>query len=152
MPHPDGPAAWLTVAGCALLLAAGCAERTEDGPGFPVAGKVTVDGEALKSGMVLYVPDARRGNHSSVRPAGQIDEKGSYTLSAEGKRNIPPGYYIVVVQAFEPLPKDAKSHRSMRVRGRPLVQPAYGAPTTSGLRVEVKGDAAPTDYDLRLNH
>jgi hypothetical protein len=115
-----------------------------------VAGQVTVDGEPVKSGAVLYVPDARRGNRGRVRPAGRIDEEGRYTLSAEGKRNIPPGWYIVTVQAFEPVPRDAKNRRSMRVKGRSLVNPKYGTPATSDLTVEVKGDATAEDYCLRL--
>jgi hypothetical protein len=147
---PDGRLALLAVSGCALLLATGCGQGTADGPGFPVTGKVTVEGEPLKSGVVLYVPDVQRGNRSRVRPAGPIDEEGSYTLSAEGKRNIPPGWYIVVVQAFEPSPKGAKSTRSLRNRGRPLVNQAYGTAATSDLRVEVRGNAGPEDYDLRL--
>jgi hypothetical protein len=140
----------LAVIGCTLLLAAGCGQQSDNGPGFPVAGKVTVDGEPLKSGSVLYVPDAERGNRSPVRPAGKIDEKGRYVLSAEGKRNIPPGWYIVVVQAFEPPPKDTKNTRSMLLKGRSLVNPEYGAADTSDLTVEVKKDATAEDYCLRL--
>lgn len=151
MPHPDKRMALLSLTSCALLVAAGCGQRAEDGPGFPVAGRVTVDGEPLRSGMVLYVPDAQRGNRSSIRPAGPIDEKGVYTLSAEGKRNIPPGYYLVVVQAFEPRPKVA-NNRSPLIRGRSLVNPAYWSAATSGLKVEVKEDAGPADYDLHMKH
>jgi hypothetical protein len=147
---PERRTTLFAVIGCTLLLASGCGQPGEDGPGFPVAGRVIVDGEPLTSGSVLYIPDAQRGNHSSIRLAGPIDEKGKYTLTAEGKRNCPPGYYIVVVQAFEPRPTEAKGNRSMHIRGRSLVNPNYGAPATSDLRVEVKSDAGPEDYDLRL--
>jgi hypothetical protein len=152
MPYRDSRRASPLAACWMLVLAVGCTGRAErDGPGVPVTGKVLVEGELLRSGSVLYIPDLKKDNRSPVRPAGQIDENGSYTLSAEGKRNIPLGWYLVVVQAFEPVPKDGKVGRSLRVRGRTLVNSTYSRPETSGLRIEVTENAAPEAYNLNLN-
>ena len=147
--RPDGPIIALAFASCTLLLTAGCGGRTEDGPGYPVTGKVTVDGAPLTAGAVLFVPVAPTEKHP-IEPAGKIDKKGFYTLYAEGRRNILPGRYIVVVEAFEPLPDAVKHTRSLRVRGQSLINPSYESASTSHLRVEVKKDAKPADYDLRL--
>jgi len=147
--RPDALRALLPAAGCVLLLAVGRGGGAGDDCGVPVVGKVTVDGEPLTAGAVQYVPDRRMSNTSTVRPGGWIDETGTYTLLAEGRPGVPPGWYTVVVLAFEPVVREATAARSLRVRGRPLVDPSYGRPETSSLQVEVT-EAAPGAYDLNL--
>jgi hypothetical protein len=150
MPSRNARRFALANACCALLVATGCGGGERDGTGVPVSGKVSIEGEPLTTGSILYIPDPKKGNNSRVRPAGPIDGKGVYTLSAEGKRGIPPGWYTVVVQAYEPVPKDGKGGRSLRVRGRALVNSVYGRPETSGLQIEVSENPAPGAYDLNL--
>jgi hypothetical protein len=147
MSSRNAPRLTLEAVCCALLVATGCGGTEGDSAGIPVSGKGLIEGEPLTTGSILFVPDPKKGNKSSVRPAGPIDGKGSYILSAEGKRGIPPGWYTVVVQAFEPAPKGG---RSLRVRGRALVNPAYGRPETSGLHIAVAANSPPGGYDLNL--
>jgi hypothetical protein len=68
----------------------------------------------------------------------------------EGKPGVAPGWYVVVVQSFEAVPREGKTARSLRVRGRSLVNPSYGRPKTSGLRVEVAENTTQGAYDLNL--
>src|SRR5687767_13348261 len=78
-----------------LFLVAGC-----DGGGLPpVKGKVTVDGAALTSGSVRFVPDTTKGNKATTEPAGEIGSDGTYTLHTNGKPGAPAGWYKVTVSA-----------------------------------------------------
>jgi hypothetical protein len=131
----------------------GCGDSSGVGRTVPVAGKVTVDGAPLtaKSTVVLFKPDASKGNTSSFEPTGTVDEDGNYTLKTNGKNGAPPGWYKVVVTAREegaPVhPKNQKAHRPV---ARSLLSVKYGKAETSGLSLEVVENPDPGAYDLKL--
>ena len=134
-------------------LASGCGDDSGVGWTVPVAGKVTIDNVPLtaKSTVVLFKPDASKGNSSPFQPTGTVDADGTYTLKTKSKKGAPPGWYKVVVTAREdapPLPPKTPQHR--RPAAMSLVPAKYGQEKTSGLSIEVVENPAPGAYDLKL--
>jgi hypothetical protein len=96
------------------LAASGCGDASGVGKTFPVAGRITLDGEPLTaaSTVVLFKPDAAKGNASPWEPTGTVDGQGNYTLHTKGKRGAPPGWYKVVVTAFKAQADAVKGPRT----------------------------------------
>src|SRR5437588_5719848 len=101
-------------------LAFGCGDDSGVGKTFPVEGRVTINQEPLtaKSTVVLFKPDAAKGNTSTFEPVGTVDENGNYTLMTQGKKGAPPGWYKVVVTATE----SSSVHPNNRQDHRPVAQ------------------------------
>ena len=142
--------------GLALLVgcfALGCGDDSGVGQTYPVIGKITMANEPLtaKTTMVLFKPDASKGNTCPFEPAGTVDEAGTYTIRTNGKKGAPPGWYRVVVTARDEAPpehpKGGPAHRPVV---RSLVPARYGHEKTSGLSLEVVDSPAPGAYDLKL--
>lgn len=135
------------------IPASGC-DSSGVGRTVPVIGKVTVEDAPLtaKSTIVLFKPDASRGNTSPFEPTSTVDAEGNYKLTTKGKSGAPPGWYKVVVTAREDAapehPKSLKQHRPV---ARSLLAAKYGKAETSGLSIEVVEDPAPGAYDLKLS-
>jgi hypothetical protein len=131
-------------------LVVGCGDSGR-GTTVPVTGQITVDGQPLKAdnGTVFFKPV--KGNPTRYEPYGSVDEYGRYTVRiTPGQNGAEPGWYKVVVAAFEapanerrPILTPAKNHRL-------LVNRRYGDPKTSGLEIEVVHNPAPGAYDLKL--
>jgi hypothetical protein len=135
----------------ACLLAVGCGDDSEVGRTLPVTGSVTLDGTPLteSSTVILFKPDAARGNTSLFEPAGTVDSQGVYRLTTKGKKGAPPGWYKVVVTAIDSRAgRDASHHRPA---AKSLVAAAYGQAATTPLAVEVVEDPAFGAYDLKLS-
>ena len=136
----------------ALLTVSGCGDASGVGTTFPVSGTITVNGQPLiaQTAMVLFKPDAARGNVSRLDPAGTLDGEGHYTLSTAGKTGAPPGWYKVVVTATTTETSVPSGKRHARPRPKSLVAAKYGQATTTALTVEVVESPAPGAYDLKL--
>ena len=138
----------------AVIPLLGCGDSSGVGVTFPVSGKVTFNNEPLtaKTTMVLFKPDASKGNTSLFEPAGTVDAGGNYKLTTQGKNGAPPGWYQVVVTAREDAapvhPKGPKQHRPV---AKSLLPSKYGQPKTSGLAIEVVEKPDPGAYDLKLS-
>ena len=136
------------------LLASGCGDSSGVGPTFPVAGKVFFNNTPLtaKNTVILYKPDAAKGNKGPFEPSGTVDTEGNYTLSTRGKSGAPPGWYKVVVTAREEAapvhPKGPKHHRPV---SKSLLPARYGQAQSTDLSIEVVERPAPGAYDLRLS-
>lgn len=116
-------------------------------PDLVVRGRVTVDGEQLPGGLVIFYPDTSRGNHSPVEPRARTDRRGGYQLRAEGKLGIVPGWYRVAVVPPQPETGEgtkAKAKYSVSFDRR------YENPETSGLVVHVRPYPPRSGYDLDL--
>ncbi len=127
--------------GGAVFVVAGCSTNGENLA--PVAGKVTVEGKPLTTGSVSLRPDASKGNKSQHQPTGEITAEGHYELFVPpGKKGAPPGWYKVVVYAYDnPMPnKPLKS----------FIDTKYTDETTTPLRFEVIPNPEPGRYDLQL--
>jgi hypothetical protein len=111
------------------------------------------NGEPLtaKSTTVLFKPDAARGNSSRIESNGIIDTSGQYQLTTQGRRGAPPGWYKVIVTAYDAPPEHRKSAKPGRAVVTPLVPAKYGRAETTPLAVEVVAEPAPDAYDLKLS-
>jgi hypothetical protein len=144
---------WLRVSVIAALctgLAVGCG-KSDVGVTYPVNGQITMNGEPLNaaSTVILFKPNAARGNASPYEPAGTVDAQGQYRLTTKGKGGAPPGWYKVVVTAVESRPEHAKSPQ-MKSVAKSLVPPKYGRAETTDLEIEVVESAFSGAYDLKL--
>jgi hypothetical protein len=134
-------------------LACGCGDDGGVGKTYPVNGRITINQEPLtaKSTIVLFKPDASKGNTGEFEPVGTVDETGTYTVLTKGKKGAPPGWYKVVVTATE----SGSVHPNNRTDHRPVAQsivpPKYGQDKTTDLSVEVVENPSPEAYDLKLN-
>jgi hypothetical protein len=133
-------------------LTSGCGDDSGVGKTFPVAGRITINQEPLtaKSTVVLFKPDASKGNTSSFEPIGTVDEEGIYTLVTKGKKGAPPGWYKVVVTATESSPVHPNNPQGHHPVAQSLVPAKYGHEKTSDLSIEVVENPQPDAYDLKL--
>lgn len=118
--------------------------RTQD---VSVGGRVTVGDEPLAHGLVIFYPDAARGNHSPSEPRGRTDKQGAYQLRTEGRKGVALGWYRVAVVPRQPDP-GAKAAVQAKI-----VAPfdrRYENPAISGLEVLVTADSGGTGFDFRL--
>jgi hypothetical protein len=130
----------------------GCGDDSGVGKTYPVAGKVMIGNVPLtaRSTIVLFKPDASRGNSSSFEPSGTVDADGYYTLQTRGKRGARPGWYKVIVTAHDDSPPSHPKTPQHRPAARSLVPAKYGLAKTSDLSIEVVENPAPGAYDLKL--
>jgi hypothetical protein len=112
----------------------------------PVRGKVGVGGAPLDTGSVTFQPDASKGNSTPHIPVGTIEADGIYSLQSAGKEGAPPGWYKVAVTAQAPI--DAKNPYAPP---KHLIHPKYSDPNTSGISVEVVGNAPAGAYDIQVS-
>jgi hypothetical protein len=125
-----------------VFAVAGCGKEGEKLA--PVVGKVMVDGKPLRTGTVSFRPDASKGNSSPHQPNGAIDAEGNFELLVPpARKGAPPGWYKVVVYAFDdPWPgKPLKSFINMK----------YSDEKTTPLRIEVVANPESGRYDLKLS-
>ena len=133
----------------ALLLAAGtagCGGAAADGsPLVPVAGAVTLKGQPVADGTIVFVPNAARGNQgdaSGYEPTGTIKD-GKYDLYTKKRLGAPTGTYKVVVRVN--APPDPKEPYAVP---KSLIGTQYSTAAMTPLGAEVKADAKPGAYDF----
>ena len=116
------------VGGAGLMsVAGGCGSRGPEVGPATVRGKVTLNGQPVAGGLVVFTPNAERGGAGKCAFA-ETGPDGSYTLQLNRATAIPPGWYRV---SLAPAPS--------------LAPPEGGAfpaqlarPDMSGLEREVK--------------
>lgn len=138
---------FFTLAFCVTFVSwlSGCQDSHGPGKLLSVVGKVTLDGEPLKTGSVSFRPDKARGNETLHEPGGEIDETGNYKLYTAGKEGAPPGWYKVIVASAEPIdPNNPYAITKSYIDNR------YNSVDSSGLAFEVVEKPAPGAYDLTL--
>ncbi len=126
-----------------LTSVVGCGARR-----LPVSGTVTVDGQPLNVGQLVFTPDTAKGNTSRIVCTSQIKD-GRYNLEtngvtrAESGSGVPPGWYKVT---FRLLVESTKKHPLPPVN----VNGKFMDPEASPLSVEVKDKPEPGAYDFKL--
>ncbi len=134
---------------CGLLTGCG---QDDIGPTVPVEGKVVFGDRPLTTGVVVFNPDASRGNKSPQVPRGVIDDQGNYKLLTHRREGAAPGWYRVAVVATKELagsrPKSAPG--GMPAAPESLIPVKYADAAASGIGIEVVAAPAPGAYDLRL--
>lgn len=130
----------LSVCFAAMLSLAGCGKSALQslgvGPMVPVQGKVTLGGKPLMGGNVFFYP---QGEVKGFVPQGLIDSQGNYSLATSGEAGVPLGKYRATV---EPASDDKSQDLLVDVR--------YTSWVHSPLVLEVKENAPPGTYDLKL--
>jgi len=71
-----------------LLSGSACASDTV-GRTVPVRGTVTVAGQELKTGSIVFWPDADKGNTARFEAGAKITPEGTYELLTLGKPGAP---------------------------------------------------------------
>lgn len=134
--------AWVVAS---AALAAGCGG--DEGPKLvPVSGTVTLDGNPLPDVAVTFHPDQAKGNKSGLIPAATANAQGKYELEASAKKGAEVGWYKVLVIASSPQPKGGEMPQVVP----PPFNKKYMDAETTDLSIEVKADATPGSYDLKL--
>ncbi len=111
---------------------------------YPAEGKVTLDGQPLKTGTVVFWPEGSKPERSNNLPTAQITEDGRYALYTAGAEGAPVGTYKVTVVA-EDLADSTKPDRT-----KLLVPKKYTQPETTPLTVKVVQFPDSGAYDLKL--
>jgi len=126
-----------------LILSSGCSSSATLAP---VSGKVTVDGNPLTKGTVIYRPDKTKGNNTGDEPIGEINAEGVYTLQTRGKPGAPLGWYKVTVSVTDAPPDNTKAEITP-----PLINSTYTFADITPLQAEVVAPPKTGSYDLKLS-
>ena len=137
---------WLPLAilgAFALTSVVGCGVRR-----IPVAGTVTLDGQPLNVGTLVFTPDETKGNTSKIVCLSRIKD-GHYDLETNGVTpsesgsGVPLGWYKV---HYRVLQESTKKHPVAPVE----VNGKFMDPDKSPLSIEVKDNPEPGAYDFKL--
>jgi hypothetical protein len=137
--------AWRWLPGVIVfVLMPGCAAPKE--PLVPVTGTINVKNQLLSNGVVIFHPDAEKGNRDKREPQATIsgDDPGKYRLTTDNQDGAPAGWYKVTVNALKPATSSLRPPEW-------LASQRYADEKTSGLSVEVRKDAPPGTYDFNLD-
>jgi hypothetical protein len=116
----------------------------------PVSGQLLLDDKPIttnksKTAVINFHPDSSKGNMAKSIAVATVTETGQYTLNFGGKPGIPEGWYKVTVNYSEPTnPKDPYSTLKQLISGK------YSSKDTTPLSVEVKANAPPSNYELKV--
>jgi hypothetical protein len=152
----DGPVVrpWLLIAMGVLAVAAMWVYRGRDDrsivprdlPLFPVEGRVTVEGNPLRKGEILFLPDRSRGTEHMNHPQAVVRPDGTFRMATWGKPGAPLGTYKVVVVATEnPVPENPTGWIPEW-----LHDVRYTRADTTDLSLEVVENPEAGRYDLEL--
>ena len=116
----------------------------------PVSGQLLLEDKPIttdksKTAVINFHPDSSKGNTAKSIAVATVTETGQYTLNFGGKPGIPEGWYKVTVNYSEPTnPKDPYSTLKQLISGK------YSSKDTTPLSVEVKANAPPSNYELKV--
>jgi hypothetical protein len=126
-----------------MLALAGCGRA----PLAPVTGKVTYKGFALQSGVIVFSPDATRGERGSIA-IGKIREDGSYALYTGDTPGAAAGWYRVTVSSLAATSFSAPTSQGFNFP-QSLIPEKYRDPDASMLACEVKSNRTNSiDFNL----
>jgi hypothetical protein len=132
------PAAALAVA-IALSALAGCGSE-----GRAISGEVTVDGQPMEDGAILFVPDGGGSGRSEV---GASIVNGKY--SVEEGRGPKPGKYKVQIRWMKKTGKKFQGADGVEDEKVQALPPKFNTETT--LTAEVKGGKNTINFPLTSN-
>ncbi|RIK75970.1 MAG: hypothetical protein DCC67_14525 [Planctomycetota bacterium] len=122
-----------------LVVAAGCSGSSFESQ---VEGTVTLDGERVGPGTVVFAPADGKSNPAD----GAIQLDGSYFLKTSRELGLKPGVYKASVTVFD-QPEIKPGERSM-TPAKMVTPPKYADPATSGLEFTVKPGQNTIDIGL----
>jgi hypothetical protein len=122
---------------CAIV---GC---SSGGLGAEVSGKVTLDGEPIGPGVVIFAPSGGGENPAT----GAIQTDGSYFLKTSREEGLRPGKYQVALQIHE-IPTDlVPGQRDMRP-AKSRIPTKYTDVKSSGLEYDVVSGSNTIDLEM----
>jgi len=110
--------------------------------GAEVSGRVTLDGNPVGPGVVVFAPTAGNTNP----PEGAILPDGSYFLKTSRDVGLRPGAYKVAVSVYD-VP-DLKPGERTSAPPKLVTPPKYSSVETSGLQFEVQPGGNTIDIEL----
>lgn len=133
-----------------IILLAGCGKSGGTVDTVPVSGTVTVGGTPLPVGTVHFSPDESKGNTFKKTLDARLKPDGTYSLrtvdnSGRASEGAPVGWYKV----FFSLDKSSTGPDSKPAKGDEF-NAKYKDAKKSGLEIEVKANAPPGAYDIKL--
>ena len=114
----------------------------------PVSGTVTLDGQPINGGHLVFTPDTAKGNTHRISATSRIQD-GHYDLETNGVTRsesgsgVPLGWYKV---SFRILEESTKKHPMAPIN----VNEKFKDPDKTPLSVEVKDNPAPGAYDFKM--
>lgn len=144
---------WITAA-LACLLASGCGPRLPETS--PVSGRITVGGQLVTAGRIVFLPD-------NGRPAiGAIENDGTYRLTTcQRNDGAVLGRHCVTIEAFEAPPADKPARFEDELAGKTvqgntvgklihrwIVPEKYAQRSSSPLTADVKPGVNAIDFNL----
>ena len=126
------------------LILSGMAGCSGGGLESTVSGTVTLDGQLIGPGTVLFVP----ANGTTNPSVGTIEPNGSYTVKSSRTEGLPAGRYRVSVTVFEPLVGAQPGERS--TKPSKLIHPEkYTLVDSSGLEFDVASGSNEINIELK---
>jgi hypothetical protein len=117
-------------------LLAGCGQ-SDRGALFPVAGRLTCNGQPLAGAQVVFHPQAP-SDGKALPARGTTDAAGKFRLTTlVSDDGAAAGTYLVTVQYY-PLVQ----WQDEFLAGTNILPPKYAAPATTDLKVEVSREMA----------
>jgi hypothetical protein len=139
-------AAWQTLAaGLVLVLLCGCDPGRESLT--VVRGKVSYKGVPLRTGTIVFTPDALRGTRGSMARS-EIRSDGSYVLETHELRGAAAGWHRVTIMALDS--GSAPGPNGDSTMPRSLLPEKYRDPELSGLSCQVRA-GQDNRIDFHLN-
>lgn len=119
----------LALAASLLLVAAGCGSKTPV-PVYPTSGRLLINGQPAPGAIVGLHPTDGDFDQAGSRPAGRVQDDGSFVLATYGIADgVPAGEYIVTV--FWPANPDGPDPGPDRLAEK------YAIPEKSPLRITI---------------
>ena len=138
---------WLSLAilgALALTSVVGCGGVRH----VPVSGTVTLDGQPLNGGILVFTPDTDKGNTAKISCTSPVKE-GHYDLEtigitrADSGPGVPLGWYKVTLRVLD---MSTKKHQQAPIN----VNDKYKRIEKTPLAVEVKDNPEPGAYDFKM--
>ena len=124
----------VAIAAVALLSCLGCGSDL-----VKVSGKVTLDGQSLQSGTVVFQAPGM------AMAVGNLDAAGRYELRTGQQAGVSAGQYRVTITAFRLIDQGDDGPAPIPE----LLTPAkYNIPDTSGLTADVQRGSSSFDFVL----
>lgn len=142
------PLASLSIVALGVVLAAGCGKKSNLPATAPVHGKVTLNGEPVKSGSLVFVPT---GGGKSAQ--GNIESDGTFTMGTYKETDgAIVGTHKVMITALETgggsgLAEDSRNDPT--VGQKSLIPEHYGDLEKSGLTADVKEGDNEINFELK---
>jgi hypothetical protein len=126
-----------------LTSLAGCGVKH-----VPVSGTVTLDGQPLNGGILVFTPDTAKGNTAKISCTSPVKE-GHYDLETNGITRadsgpgVPLGWYKVTLRVLD-LGSKKRPQAPINVNEK------YKNVEKTPLSVEVKDNPDPGAYDFKM--